>query len=1833
MSAPNNTSWHTTNGGALPFRPPTVDEALPYSPFSSVVPFSPDIIPFPSAEPPPPPSTLTPEQQEAARKSVGILDAEIRGPPKNARYLQHTLSELQTLLNPNDLSQFQFKTNTQLVTPPPDSPTKPITNGSGSSKTLGISLFASMLLKNIDVAYIDSERLAERVRSKQPKQPVPRPVPQPDVATPNRAAYNQNASVQYPQVSVSPSDTSSTQRTISNSTRPGPAVIIPKQAPVRREEYRRYDNLETDDGLSQKRKREDDQADDEALAMRSQQREIADQKTQELLSLINKISEAKEMGVESGMYMIISTDEAEYLVVEGETQKRLHTATMNVIRSGTFMKLPVEDVLRLQSLTDASIMAAAQLSIDLREGEIPDWLSSLEHASSGLRACRLALETMTKGPNEQRTCSEDLVRSIVNALKHVLDSCIIPIVVARREGEYSELFKLALQYKDFLTPILSLCGHVLGLLAKLIGKVNLTETALTPIEYLSTGIVFVQNGENEKESALGIQKFELFRHKAMDVLAQIFACHPDQRDFISNEILSNLEKLPEKRGSARQFRQIHGPPIMLVSALFMRIIQAAASRTVQEKRSATQVDEAESSADEDEEDSDYGKENRASAKFNSKKAQERLQGSLSKQLHDGSTAVATKITHFLVNRAVRVSKAGDSPFRNLLHLFIEDFCNVLGSPEWPAAVELLNLLCSRMIRILDHNNKEPTVNDKYMALSELGSMACGITDFRTRMKNYKRNLDISQSDVSNKLVRLAEDAFGNGINNVDLLAFDGPYRIVLESLQDYLKVASREDPNFQAVNGCHITHWAYTFSKEFTPNDSDPIPQAMVILGRRLNKMVENPEWLHDEFETQNVQISDVQSQLAAGLLTMQNQFCQLLNHLVQHFINHASRNPSPKLRSGATQSLSDLITKDPTTLDEQTFRALNTLAADASPMVRQNYLAMISKSLEQDPTLEQYCLPSILKLVADPATGPKKSAIKMLKDMYFGLISNDKKLEIAWHLLVPVQDDDKGVAELARQILEDIWLARPASGARQDESQLRLDRRNRVSLLVRTVQNSSDDPRRMEALRNIFAGALSSKSKNTTTNIAICRDFVADMMEDVIGTGLDEQARILVALSIFAEVSPRLFTPAQVQLLKPYVQNVKQGEIPRFRPTVVILRYVLPAISSLPATLLGDVRGLLLGCVSVVAKWVAQHPPYKPTLIDIAHCLWTVSPLVENGLESLVGLVCSSIAWTRHETESWSKDTPLDQKIQIRLNTYLLIMGVFGKVCHFDNHIDIFKKKMAVVVSGGVRQGRFNHPAVTRLASWSGNSVSVLLLDSVRPLTMQAWAMGIRERALSSLGEICQRSPKQFIRADVERAFKLVFLNQDNTVLKRVVLTQFRDFFSAAERRSETGAEIAVGEGAVHGSERLDTSMVASDNDGATIHLAQKFLGDIVELALGKEESIETRKQEEEITVIATDIIISVSRQGLVHPKECGPALIALATSTNPKISARAAEEHQSIHHKHETMFEKEYMAAVSLAYKYQCAAYQDPHGAIERTCKPKLQHLNEALKSGTRKVFKKFLTNLCKKIDFDLTSLDTTGTIPECLLFARFCLENIGFFDYAHNDEVQHLISTIQDIVFKQTGPSVALAIENDIIARQQQLQVENQQVDANMNGEGSLIPQAPQPPTASPVSETRLRQITVASMILQMMWETRTFLRRQWNLLAKVTAKDIQKTTVKNNLIPGKDLWDKLDHIMSSLSSPEAMTNQCFAFGHLIDVDSEARIGEDEASEQLARAAAGYETPDEGGDADAVQAPASGKGRKRKADSKSASTPKKTRVRPSGGAKKKRTSKTPEENEDWD
>jgi cohesin loading factor subunit SCC2 len=284
---------------------------------------------------------------------------------------------------------------------------------------------------------------------------------------------------------------------------------------------------------------------------------------------------------------------------------------------------------------------------------------------------------------------------------------------------------------------------------------------------------------------------------------------------------------------------------MTISALFMRVVQVAATNKKERSKAASGLD---GEASEDEA-SDYEPGTTA------KKAKKDGFGAIAVTLSDEAKVIATLIATSLIDRASNVSKTGDKPFRNLLDLFVEDFCSVLGSPEWPAAEMLLESMSIGMLKILlDKTKVKHTVVDKDMALATLSTIAsCGILDLKIRLKKLKREkLDVSESDISSKLDCYMDDVMHDdareGINNLDLLAFDGPYRMIVESLPDYLELSSSndDDPRLRSVRGCHITLWLAAVTKAFPADDADAEshPLAARDVRQRLESIFADSTWL-----------------------------------------------------------------------------------------------------------------------------------------------------------------------------------------------------------------------------------------------------------------------------------------------------------------------------------------------------------------------------------------------------------------------------------------------------------------------------------------------------------------------------------------------------------------------------------------------------------------------------------------------------------------------------------------------------------------------------------------------------------------------------------------------------------------------------------------------------------------------------------------------------------------------------------------------------------------------------------------------------------------------------
>jgi cohesin loading factor subunit SCC2 len=667
--------------------------------------------------------------------------------------------------------------------------------------------------------------------------PVPqhtaRALSQPVVPSPNHIAHTQNGVQSY----QSSTPTSSASSVLPRS---GPAVIVkPLPSSVRREEYRRYDHIPASDDQARSQ-REDRQQDTGLSLLRPQERELAEQKIHSLHKYTKKICEAKEDPDQSDYFTKVSCLDSDLTVMSTGALDRLYDKVMVVCATGCFSSVHVDTVLRIQSLCEPSVTATDRPAL-FSQSELEHWDEDLRTAESGLKAAKLVLISMLEGCEDRRITSEDLIILIIEAMKRVLELCIFPVLESRRSGESPELFAHATSLKEKMISIPRLCTSIMRNLAAIIGKISLSDSAVNPIEYLALALLIQQNSDSEKDSVFGIQRFETLRQAAMEVLIQIFASHADHQQYIISEILNNLEKLPDKGVNARQFKSSRDPPIMTVSALFMRFVQVAATYQQNQHKKVEAPQQQQVSDDEQASDSESGTKSARKVKARSK-AQNSAK-SVARGLMTNATSIAQRIALTLTERALNVSKAGDKPFRNLLDMFVEDFCNVLGSPEWPSAPILLEPLLWRMFNIL---KGQP---NRDMALAMLGTMGCGIIDFKLRVKRLKRDLDISQSELSAKLSQFTEEALDNGIHKKDLLSFKGPYRMVIESLPDYLKVEpNQQDSHLQSVRGCYITQWFGLVGQVLGSSGTEAPPDKdMIDLETRLESMILDAKWLSRE--------------------------------------------------------------------------------------------------------------------------------------------------------------------------------------------------------------------------------------------------------------------------------------------------------------------------------------------------------------------------------------------------------------------------------------------------------------------------------------------------------------------------------------------------------------------------------------------------------------------------------------------------------------------------------------------------------------------------------------------------------------------------------------------------------------------------------------------------------------------------------------------------------------------------------------------------------------------------------------------------------------------------
>ncbi|KAF4456998.1 hypothetical protein F53441_1013 [Fusarium austroafricanum] len=1804
--APPNGQFAQTGTEEGITRPFTLQEALPYSPQTSTIPLISDIIPDPILGSGSPALPLT---DLFKNHDFNNLNKEAAGHNQMPRNVKQAVEHVYQDIKPSQRTHYKFPSISRTISTPPTgkslidglSPltrnvfdkvggyfkaTKPLiseikqlngqTGGQSTPKQRSSSINSpnqpqppNLPAHNSQAHRSNSVRIEIAIPSKSQFDPstyvdVSDAHPAPSAPTPRKQQHQHKI---LPAVQPPGSTARSPVQTTAEADQNGAFRIELPATSINREEYIEVEERPEDPHhLSARKDNQQGYSDSQDLISESlDQRQRSDAALHAFEKLVHVVfnSVGRVLGDGSGQDEVVSMTPDQEVAMTASSQQKMHGAIQKTITLRCFDRVPVEHLVQIMKLSDASLKQVENLEIRVdetwSEDAVDAWVQQLSEVETILKSARTCLRILSGGREDKQLYSETIIQRSVDIFRKVTEDIVMPLVELRPSGPASSVFKLFSKNKKSITTVFLCCQKLFALLAELVTKIELSESVINSLEYTASRLIFMENAYFEKDSVMGVQKFDGLRSVAMDMLSQIFLIKPEQRQGIIDEILTSLEKLPVGKQSARQFKLSDGGSIQPVSALIMRLVQASSGRVDSSKnRTRNKLLRNPDGEQEESDDDDPAPGAKQFASSINSEVQGAEQHSVAindlgisvAPLFESAQSNAAYVINFIVKRAIGSTKSGDTPYRNLLDLFVEDFTTCLDSPDWPSAELLLRILMIMMVQLFEA--PKTAAPAKNMALELLGGLSAAISRLRSHVQRLTGSSDGNDADeLSQYLADVASQTLEHKTRVEQLVAWTGPYRVVLEHVQN----KSNEDPHLTSAISFLVTGWAsqvHTGYDSYTEGD-DERDEELGRLAYRLRMMVEDRRWLVNEYTFKTV--STNQAKLSYSIILLRSPLCEAFGKILNILLGSMASDQAT-VRSRSLKSVNQVLETDPSILDTDStvIDLILDCAGDSSIQVRDSALGLLGNCMTMRPRLETSLTPMIVNRFQDNGLGVRKRAMKLTRDIYLRNPSKSLRSMIANGLLRRVQDPDEGVRDLARQMIEEVWFA----PFYQDEGTAvyQTSLNEHVSLVIQTVKSGTVT----EMLDKVFRSILKPKDKSLSGPFTVCTKLVANMFGLIDNLDPDDPSvpsgrDALQVLTIFANAEPKLFNFEQIRLLKPHLANFsKPEELAAFRHVTIIYRRVLPTLSSVHTEFLSEVRNFLLKALS---KVIQRNP-----LDDLVACTQVVCGLL-NSFTPLVGGLLSSILKLDQ-----IQARPIDQTAISLTYGYSLLIGMIAKHCKLDEWTPTFKSKFP---------------------KWKGDSVPMLAIEKLIPLVAPSKPLEIRKSALDALGLICQAWPRNYVVPKLYTLFDQIF-KEKVPGLEVLILRSIREFLLTEERRSETAAE-----GPAMGKKRELTVMGGTNFDDVASATSQRFLKHVSRIALSSQG---------DHAFLATEVLGSINRQGLTHPKETCVTLMTLETSPNRRIAELAFSEHRYAHEKHETVLEREYAKAVQSAFNYQRDVVEDTRGATTNPFQSKLHFLIEVLKISKMKNRQRFLDKLCGQLDFDLAKLDTAGEVPPHMAFARFITENLAFFEYQTVGELQTTVNAIEKIV-TSTGAPVAQAIESEVFnVRVDALQLSASEAPAAMPGTendpagvATPLDGQPTPALASNVEPSRLRQLTTASVILLSMWETRTYLRRLYGMgtsrhdsKAKALAKDLNKTPVKAQGVHGDKVWDEIESHMAGLQGQERMVQKCTALVELLNVDKEFKVADDGEQMDL-----GPDTPsaDEDDDGD----PTADRGRKRK------------------------------------
>ncbi|KAG2009721.1 proline-rich protein Rad9 [Coprinopsis cinerea AmutBmut pab1-1] len=1229
--------------------------------------------------------------------------------------------------------------------------------------------------------------------------------------------------------------------------------------------------------------------------------------------------------------------------------------------------------------------------------------------------------------------SEELITSCLNTVKNQLTKVLYPFIEgASPDSINSKLYNGALlqhliknapadpntsanssisqaYHRKQMSEIFQSLSSVLPRINALANaeSVAMSDSIIIQTVYIAIGPFFVVEGaeestaksasKKEKESVvnrtLGKSAMRGLRLDALSLIRSIFSNHEDQRSWIIEEILTSLIKLSDTKQKAGQFRLRDGRSIRTVSALLMQLVQTSAHdvrinarRLEKERQNALALKRQESI-------SDLNGQPKSDEPFLDNIDMEEI------RLYGGGLESATKaaktIIFFLNSRAGKgktTKNSNEAEYRAIFDNLIDDLLVVLYWPEWPAASLLLNIASKFMVSSLDDvksNAQIDTNAAKSMALDHLGVIAARI---RSSILKVQKDEDGTSYRGLKPL-----DEIVNNLQSKQFAKFMDAHRDVAA----HLCKRSTEDQAYESARELTAAILGHELAaslkrvnvwldhpeqdEDLDLRDSSKALSFGQKLKTALREVWKDPATdVFDIGSQEEVSRIDRLSEEIGTIQSLRNSFQPILNVILS-----ALDAPVIFMRTKALRALGQIVTSDATILGTASVRqGIENHLLDSSPAVRDAAVELIGKYMIDSPEVAGNYYQKIAERMADTGLAVRKRVIKLLKSYYGVIDDTQRKIDISARLVLRMVDEDDGVKDLAMKTLEELWFpplpppsamkVKPTSSSNPNQDKAAL--LSKVAIIMGTAANFRD---RQSPLEDMLHKIISDKEGNEAASLhqryaEICETLIDGLVDatDLPGFTIINCIR---TIHLFTAAYPSILPGTHASTLLPYLKNASTTE--ELLTSDFLLKIFRASIPHMPKTAAKFGQELQTSLQPLILK------PFGGVNIlqEAVGCMCAVVRHLTHDFKRLINLLkgCNArlLSYLRHP--------PTKQLNNVESKTLLMllfIVALLGEHCNFDR-LRLEQPDLAPDIDSITQGSVMEHIYFTLLRIYDKFDFA-----------------DIRPRILQCLGFLFRAQPTLMTKEESAAIMDAIFASEEEEGRARLLKIMQDFLISESEKHSAKEKESAKNKNKANTDVNMEELVGNTDgfaDSGVSSAIVQRYLSHILDAALS---------QNSQIQMAAIDVLTFTIKQGLAHPLQSFPVIIALETSPHAVLSARAIALHSILNSKHASLLNTRYSISARKSFDYQKKIVDGVVHGFRTNGHPTalLQRWYTLVreKRATRQDFLKSLVKVFSENDSYQATQDDVD-------FTRYMAENFASFEYKTQEEVFTVIKHLTTVL----------------------------------------------------------------------------------------------------------------------------------------------------------------------------------------------------------------------------